>query len=267
MIETKKVIIFMFVFAILFFAIGIIVSGKFSKRSTTVEEASVVVNTAPTTALSGRVFRIAEQQKQEILARFSPFGVSNNFSGVMIQDTSSDPDGLAQYYLGYDVSEKNNTVLASLQSGSCVDLYVTEIKRGLVADYFDRINLLSIESVKPRTDLDCYLEFGNDLLQENPENKKITSQIYSAERGAYDIGYDYVIKIPWRVAETMGYSDSTGLSKDPNEIAEIIITAANTVVSKEIEISKRDGKKVTLEGTFGWGYAETMTFAVTKVID
>lgn len=276
-VQNSRRILFLIIYAILFFVIGLIVCNYFSKIIITTKNDKVITNptqfpisnpsSTPPTILGGKVFKVTEQQRQEIVANFSPFGVSNDFSGIMIQNTSTDPNGLTQYYLGYDTSERNNVTLASLQSGSCVDLYVSEIKSGLVSGYFDRINLLAIELVQPRADLDCYLEFGSNTLQENIENKTITSQIYSSQRGAYDIAYDNVIKIPWGVAEALGYIDSSGRLKDPNAIAEIVITPANTAISKKIEMLKRGGKKTTLEGAFGWGYAETMTFSVMNILE
>jgi len=221
--------------------------------------------------ISGQVFQISPEHKAEIIAAFTPFGLGQDYSGFMIQANptfTGSSDDHAQYYLAYDFSQLNTQMFQDLIPGSCVTVNVEDVKPALAPNYLDRITIFSASKLKIHDDLDCYVNFEAIDSTDSRSMLQITGRILEHQRVAYDIGQDYQIQIPFDLALSKGYIDSSGLvPRSPGEMIEVIVIPASTDIAKQLYTFKENKKLVTLTGRFEWGYSESMNFVVTDITE
>lgn len=196
-------------------------------------------------------------------------------SGKMlaISDPSTETFG---HFLFHDASGVHAQILASIDPGTCVELYANASNTIIPmssTNLSNSLNFLSIVSVKKMDTLDCYSVYDINPLRHWSNNNdtgnnplvEISSKIYSHKRPSFDIYYDYAIKITSATAQTYGYIDTRGVPTTEDEIFEVVILPSSVDMQKKFNLLEKSGKQVTLAGSFEWGYPESMVFRVTEI--
>lgn len=102
-----------------------------------------------------------------------------------------------------------------------------------------------------------YGDSTGPAVKQNP--RSFTGILMREVRPAPDIGYDYVVKVQ------EGFKDPSGSSGIPGLLLyNAVVWPTNNTIWKDMELNI--GKKITVEGSYDWGYAESMYLLTTKII-
>lgn len=180
---------------------------------------------------------------------------------------SATESGSLQYYMVTGIEDDASKAAYYSPSGSCVELNVLgyDTKPVDLDEYYKPITPLLVRSLKISDSLDCFPNALSFTVVPSAGRSEITGVVLPFARPAYDIAYDYYMRVPYSEIENKGFYDASGLEKSPDVLMNVFLVPENAAMLKELELRKKAGQPVKLKGGFTVGYAESSPFVVQAV--